>query len=253
MLIPSFTYFKSPPPFKVWRSHPREQSQILITAGIDGDEYVGIKAAQLLIKNYTQTPPLIPLTIIPLVNITGNRAKVSHNPLDGRFPKSIYPGSPFGTSSSRLMHKLSRYTQGIKLWIDLHGGAHNERLPTPFVWADQTNTPIVDKLTSHLLSSFKTITLYSHHTLTPAIPLAQRGISYLVLESGELGQVSQSHLKFHLDSVRSLLSFFYHFSHQSSVSFIPTYTSLHYHKQAPPRNLPRNLLWSSPTYFVTGS
>ncbi|MCE7897977.1 MAG: hypothetical protein DPW11_01280 [bacterium] len=76
-------YFRSAPTPHVWHSHSTQQSRVLITAGVDGDEYDGICAAQALIQSYNLP---IPITIIPIVNIPGYLSHTSYNPLDKRYP-----------------------------------------------------------------------------------------------------------------------------------------------------------------------
>ena len=85
MLNP-LSYFKSAQPFTVWHSHPQKQSRILITAGVDGNEYDGINAAKTLISTYQGN---IPITVIPIVNLAGYHAGTSYNPLDGKYSIAV--------------------------------------------------------------------------------------------------------------------------------------------------------------------
>ncbi|MEI6690956.1 MAG: succinylglutamate desuccinylase/aspartoacylase family protein [bacterium] len=247
-----FTLFKPAPRFQVWHSHPGSKSQVLITAGVDGDEYASIAAAKQLIEQFSTHPPIIPITIIPIVNLAGNKAGVSHNPLDGRFPKTIFPGSPLGTSSSRLMFKLSKYTKGIKLWIDLHGGAHDEEL-NPFIWADKTGNNQVDILTSYLLSSLKATSLYSHNTLTPSLPLSKRKASYLLIECGQLGQTTPPMVNQHISWVNDCIKVLSNQPYNPILAFTPTYSFINYHIGSSPNPHPNNLLWTSPLSHATAS
>lgn len=237
--------FQNPPPFEVWHSHPKEKSRVLITAGVDGDEYVGIKAAWDLLKSYNGT---IPITIIPIVNLAGYQAQTSHNPLDGRYPKRIFPGSSWGTSSSRLMHLLSQYTQNIDLWIDLHGGATYEHL-TPFVWAANTGNNNVDSKTENLLSNLNTIILYQNKsTMAPPLPLAWKGASYILIESGELGKIDKKFVTYHLSIIKTLLN---NLDAKNTPKFVPTYTSLSYQPKLG-NDIPSNTLWYTNSYLVLG-
>ena len=247
MLMTLLTIFKSPPPFEVWHSHAKEKPRVLVTAGVDGDEYAGIEAAKQLINNYKITPPKVPITIIPIVNLAGYHAKTSQNPLDNRYPKHIYPGSHFGTSSSKLMWQLSKYVEGVELWLDLHGGAGDEHL-NPFVWADKTGNPKVDTLTISLLSKLHARTVYSQNTLKPSAILGRRNTSYLILESGEMDKTTKVAVDNHLTWVTTCLT---NLDSPTSTPFTPTYNSVVYHKGSTYKE--ENLLWSSPTYFVTGS
>ena len=216
------TYFRTPPQFDVWHSHPGIQSRVLITAGIDGDEYDGIEAAKSLINTYNGD---IPTTIIPIVNIAGYQAKISQNPLDGRHPKHIYPGNQYGSSSSKLIYQMSKHVSSVELWVDLHGGATDEHL-NPFVWAQKTNNTIVDQRTTRLLSYLKTTTLYTNSTtLPPALPLAEHNTSYIMLESGELGQPTKRNTQRHIDWVSAILK---NLDNEKSQRFTLTYGVVKY-------------------------
>lgn len=223
-----FSYYSSPPTFSVWRSHPHLQSRVLITAGVDGDEYAGIEAAHQLINIYQGQ---VPLTIIPIVNLAGYSAKTSYNPLDRRYPKHIFPGSSWGSSSSRLMHQIAYYTDGIELWIDLHGGATNEHLPHPFIWSSQI-FPVLTYLTGTTLIETS----------------VEKNLPYLLFEAGELGIIETNAVNQHLAWIKQALT---HLYFPALTHFSPTYTHVNYHDTRPP-TLP-NTLWYSPTQHITAS
>ncbi len=244
-MLSLLTYFSSAPSFTVWHSHPNMQSRVLITAGVDGDEYDGIEAAKSLISQYQGD---VPITVIPIVNIAGNQAKMSQNPLDGLYPKHIYPGSKYGSSSSRLMYELAKYTNGIELWVDLHGGATGEHL-NPFVWAQQTNNVTVDRRTTRLLSHLKTTTLFTNSaTLPPANPLAKNNISYILLESGELGRATKRNTQRHIDWVSTILK---NLDNNKPTTFKPTYTQIKFVKHT--IRPTQESLWYSPNLVAIGS
>lgn len=231
------SYFKSAPTLTTWHSHPGIKSRVLITAGIDGDEYAGIAAANKLIKTYKGK---IPITIIPIVNISGNNAGVSWNPFDNRFPKHIFPGSKLGSSSSRLMNQISEVTQGKELWIDLHGGSTDEHL-NPFIWTSYpynfltrlTGTTVVETIT----------------TLVPPRGLKKQKTKYVLLESGELGKVTDNAVKTHLVWVDIILN---NLDKPGIPNWRPTYNTVSYHKFSNQDINDKNLLWYSPTNYVSG-
>ena len=107
---------------------------VTITAGMDGDEYAGIVACHLLYKRYTPSKVKGTIRFLPLVNVAGFRAGTSKSPIDGKYPKFIFPGRANGTHTDELMHWLyETYIKDASLWIDLHGGSTQEKL-TPFIW-----------------------------------------------------------------------------------------------------------------------
>jgi len=203
-----FTYFKESPDFTVWHSHPKQKSEVLITAGVDGDEYEAINLAKEIIRSYNLD---IPITVIPIVNLAGYQSKISYNPLDGRYPKAIFPGSPLGSSSSRLMHEVSKYARGKKLWIDLHSGAIGETL-FPFAWAPN----------SYAALSYLDARILIEKSVSKNLP-------YIMLEAAKLSWV-YSLLK-NLDK-------------PSMPNWHPTYTKLTYTKNIG-QKISKDTLWYS--------
>lgn len=236
------SYFKSAPPFTVWHSHPGEKTRVLVTAGVDGDEYDGINAAKTLIATYQGN---IPITVIPVVNLAGYQAGTSHNPLDGKYPKYIFPGNRWGSSSSRLIYQVAQYTKGIDLWVDLHGGATNEHL-RPFVWAQATHhNSLIDTRTKHFLSHLPATTLYTEKN---TLPFAKVNASYLLFESGELGQATSANTKRHLKWLNLILD---NLDNPSSKKFTPTHTTINYSQNLD--SIPQNYLWYSDRLTAIGS
>ncbi len=122
----------------------RPGKTFLVTAGIDGDEYTGIQAAYELIEVYRKRNFAGRLIVIPIVNVPGFEAGCSENPLDGQFPKSVFPGKENDSPTERLVDWLARsYVSESYVWFDLHSGALNERL-NPFLWTYETGVASVD-------------------------------------------------------------------------------------------------------------
>lgn len=210
------TYFRQSPKFEVWHSHPLLQSKVLITAGVDGDEYQAIDLARQIISNYNLSTPI---TVIPIVNIAGYQAKTSYNPLDGRYLKYIYPGSRFGSSSSRLMHQVSLLTRDKSLWLDLHCAATGETL-FPFAWAS----------TEHPTLSHLDIPILLESSVDKKMP-------YIMLEGGNFTQV-QTIIK-NLES--PVIS-----------DWKPTYTTISSEKNVG-QKIPANTLWYTHNLIFTAS
>jgi uncharacterized protein len=163
---------------------------ILITAGMDGDEYAGIEAAKELIKIYQNKNISGRLIIIPLVNIPGYEIGHSRNPLDGKYPKRIYPGKPNGTTSERIIWWIhNKYIKYSDVWIDLHSGATDEML-TPFVCAYQTGNIKVDQMTQSIIQTINSDTAVCQ-LIKPwqkIFDIAKNNCSFLIFESGDSGK-----------------------------------------------------------------
>lgn len=183
----------------------KKRKTILITAGIDGDEYAGIEAAYRLINDFEKLKTDYRLIIIPLVNIFGNKEGVSHNPRDGRYPKYIYPGKKNGSSSEQLIFHLDKFISQSFLWIDLHSGSKDERL-NPFIWIWQTKNKNINDFTLSSISNFQNDEIiYQKNSFKKVEELAKRNIAYIMFESGELGEKKEDSIKKHIDWVKKIV------------------------------------------------
>ena len=228
IMINILTYFKTAPNFEIWHSHPGQVSEVIITAGMHGDELSSIEAARSLISTYHGN---IPITVVPILNLEGFKQGTSYNPLDSKDPIYLYPGVSYGSSSSKLMYKISKLTKGKKLWIDLHGGAKDEYLK-PFIWASTSHPAL-----SHL----------SGRTLVE--PTYAKDLPYFIFEAGELGQIDPKSVALQLSWIQQVLE---NMGKTGKPNWRPTYTSLIYDKNIGQDKNAENFLWSSPTHYISG-
>ncbi len=185
----------------------RPGKTLLVTGGMDGDEYAGIEAAKQIADQYKAGNFSGRLIVIPIVNVAGFKNKSSQNPLDGKFPKNIYPGRSWGSSTSRLVHRLStNFVSQADVWHDLHGGASDERL-IPFVWLFETGVSEVDALTRTLIERLDTDKIVFERTGRFSKPgqLARQGKNYIMAESGELGQRDEAAIARHIAWVETTM------------------------------------------------
>ncbi len=207
---------------EVWQTGTSTPGKnILITAGIDGDELAGIEAAKNLIEHFKKQPQSSgQITIIPIVNTVGYKAQTSRNPTDNKYPKYIYPGSPFGTASEKLIWWLSqKFVKNSSFWIDLHGGSSNEEI-IPYTYFFESANKLVQETTKKLLSTCPTETILlipPEHWDKPK-KIANDGCTYVLNESGYGGkndtEAIQSHVDFTLTMVETFFSSNHTFSHK---------------------------------------
>jgi uncharacterized protein len=161
---------------------------VVITAGVDGDEYTGIETAKQLIRKFSRESVLCGrVIIIPIVNVSGYTAKTSINPHDNVYPKHIYPGNRNGTESERIIAWLtSEYLDKAHVWIDLHGGDTHEKLK-PFVWGYQTRvSKINERATQIVQATGAERTIYQKNFRWGKVEhLAKKGCAYVVFECGD--------------------------------------------------------------------
>lgn len=186
----------------------RPGKTLLITGGMDGDEYAGIEAAKRLATEFETRTFSGRLMIIPTVNVPGFEAGVSYNPLDQRFPKFVFPGRARGSSTEQLIHWLNtNYISQADMWYDLHGGASDEQL-TPFLWTYRTNIKKVDALSEKLHQIVPANIILDENAgwFTKARALARREINYVIAESGELGTVKEEDVERHVIWAKCIMS-----------------------------------------------
>lgn len=176
--------------------------KILITAGMDGDEYVAIAAAKKLL-----TKKLKNVTIIPIVNKEGYKRGFSFNPLDYTFPKHVFPGKEKGSPTERLMYRLAtEYIYKCNIWIDLHGGAKDEQL-YPFIHIGKPKSKELMKLTNAVILQFpnETIILDKDGIWPFTRQLDKKCILYIRFEAGEKGKIEKKWVDTHLTWIQKAI------------------------------------------------
>lgn len=171
---------------------------LLVTAGLDGDEYAGIQAAYALIKHYAEKEFAGRLIVLPIVNMPGFLAETSKNPLDGKFPKYIFPGSADGTATERLMHAVAQYAYDADLWLDLHSGAITETT-RPLLWTYTTGNTSIDECTRAFYSTSQASTVIQEPTFRGGMAevLKKHDTAYVLAESGGRGEQTQTDIDRH--------------------------------------------------------
>lgn len=180
---------------------------VLLTGGMDGDEYAGILACREIITRYHAGNFRGRLIVIPVVNPAGLAARTSRNPEDGKFPKLLTIGNPRGSATERLIHLIHRtYVPQALSWIDLHGGAITERLH-PFQWFYRTGSSVVDALAESMVSAAPADTVIFEQTRSwyRARELSRVPCLYAVFESGGLGLQDQPSVNRHSSWVTAVM------------------------------------------------
>ncbi|MCX6820164.1 MAG: succinylglutamate desuccinylase/aspartoacylase family protein [Candidatus Adlerbacteria bacterium] len=161
---------------------------LLVTAGLDGDEYAGIEAAYAAAEKYSDGNFSGRLIILPLVNMPGFEAGVSHNPLDKKFPKYCIPGRAHGSPTERLMYYIVQTcARSAVLWLDLHSGARDE-ITTSCLWNDITGVPEVDARGELFTQHSGALAAVREHAGRRSKALAAYDCAYVLAESEDATQ-----------------------------------------------------------------
>lgn len=181
---------------------------VTITAGMDGDEYAGIEAAHILSDALNKEQIHGKIRILPIINIFGNIKQTSFSPIDHKYPKRAFPGSPKGTHTEQLMHWL--YMSQIRdsdLWIDLHGGATDEIL-TPFIWLYQSKNIRIRQFQKRMMEHTSSpIVVYDRHPfMSYSSFLDSQHIAHVILECGDQGTKRKADIDMHVTWTNEILS-----------------------------------------------
>ncbi len=180
---------------------------LLVTAGMDGDEYAGIAAAHEIARRFSSRSFSGKLVIIPIVNMPGFMNESSHNPIDGKFPKMLFPGNVNGSSTEQLVAPLAPHAFAADCWLDLHGGAITEGL-NPFLWLHRTGHREMDSRIDQIVSAniADRILVESCQMGTKAAQLAKHGCMYVVAESGSRGNRGVVDVERHVRWAEAIMS-----------------------------------------------
>lgn len=162
---------------------------LVVTAGMDGDEYAGIAAAYEVIDRYADGNFAGRLVVIPMVNVPGFMAECSQNPIDGLFPKNLFPGRSNGSATERLVHWLkTTWFDGADCVFDCHGAAITEGL-NPFLWLYRSGSLGADLIDAVAQRSGAELIVQEQVGMgTKAHALAKHGCAYILAESGGAGK-----------------------------------------------------------------
>lgn len=186
----------------------KEGKTLLVTAGVDGDEYASIDAAYTLIKEFQQRAFSGRLITIPIINIPGFFDEVSFNPMDKKYPKFIYPGKKDGSPTERMMYWLhTNFVLKSDVWLDLHGGSLTERI-VPFLWIYQTKNKQGNDITNRVIDE-ASVDIAACITASPfgkAALLAKHNISYIIAESGHSAERKNTSIAKHVSWVKTTMA-----------------------------------------------
>ncbi len=117
-----------------WMEGSKPGKTLIVTAGVHGNEYVGIQALQELIHSIRPQELSGRVLIIPVVNESGFYKGTHLVPEDGKNLNRCFPGSVQGSLTDRMAYSLESFLYGKADFIlDLHGGGVTESM-TPLVF-----------------------------------------------------------------------------------------------------------------------
>ncbi|MDG2256772.1 MAG: M14 family metallopeptidase [Opitutaceae bacterium] len=125
---------------------------LLITAGIHGDEYEGMVAIRKLIGSIDNNNLRGRLTLVPVVNESAFalRSRTGEDELD---LARTCPGKDDGTTTERVAHELSQLIEDSDYYIDLHTGGSIMQVD-PLVGYNLVSDSSILEIQQHMARAF---------------------------------------------------------------------------------------------------
>lgn len=160
---------------------------LVVLAGEHGCEYCGIFAAVRVIKEVQPENIRGTLVILPLANPPAFEERALFvNPIDVVNLYASYPGSPDGTISYIMAHRIfSEVTSIANYLIHLHGADYNESL-IPFNYYARTGNSSVDSMSRKLASCFPVDYVLETERASDVTSGSPKGTSYAASAAGTL-------------------------------------------------------------------
>ncbi len=180
---------------------------LLVTAGMDGDEYAASEAALRLIDALDPARLAGRVMVCPILDPLSFEALHSQNPLDGLFLKHVFPGDLEGKPTQRLAHFVyHNFVIQSDAWIDLNAVEVSED-STPYVWTYQGQDALINEQNAIMLkySGASTALLNPPYTWDPAPNATTANTALLISQAGRRHQTEESAVDFHLSVIRNVL------------------------------------------------
>jgi len=114
-------------------SGPSDGKTIFLSAGVHGDEINGIEILQRFINNLDVTALKGTIIFLPLINVSGFKAKDRCVQYDGKDLNRCFPGDDKGTVSEQIAHTIfQEVVSRCEFGVDIHdSGKGSVLLPHP--------------------------------------------------------------------------------------------------------------------------
>ena len=178
-----------------------------LIAGVHGDEYDGILAAQEIARELDPHSLAGNIVVVPVANPLAFRGCIRKTPEDGKDLNRVFPGKPDGTVTERLAALLcDGVLSGSDLVFSLHGGTTTGSL-TP--WIEFLEVP--DEVGTATFAAAKASNFPDLIAL-PYLPgvlqtaLAERRIPTIEGEVGGRGITERSNVEYYKQRIQDVLA-----------------------------------------------
>ena len=187
----------------------KQGKTILITAGVHGCEYPGIKTAIELASQINPKDVSGNIIIIPIVNTEGfEKRSAGVTPEDKKNILRVFPGNENGTISDKIAHVITNeLISKADYYFDLHGGDLHEDLVPHMYYPAQANEEVVDKcieIAKYFNVSYYVPSNNKNGTFTSAAIYSN--LPSLLIERGGCGLCKEEDVKKYKDDILNILN-----------------------------------------------
>ena len=176
---------------------------LVITAGIHGDEYEGVRAIFDLVEQLNPASMAGDLICVPVANPPAFWAVSRCSPLDGRNLARVFPGSGVGSITEAIAYTIDReILVHADFFLDLHSAGVRFLMPT-MVGYDAT-----DARAEAAARIFGAPVIWAHNVVAPGRSVSAasaRGIPWLYTEARGAGRVHPADLAVYRRGILNLL------------------------------------------------
>ncbi len=171
--------------------------RIVVTAGVHGDEYEGVRAIAELQQLLSPNDLHGTLLLIPVVNPPAFHAGTRISPLDGVNLNRVFPGNPEGSISEQLaalfFDTLVRGADGL---IDMHSGGTRYLFHPQAGYYQIANQPALSGRSQAIAEAFGVDLVWevTHRTGVLSFEAMQAGIVSIGVEIGGNGRCEAAHV-----------------------------------------------------------
>ncbi|GAB4575574.1 MAG: succinylglutamate desuccinylase/aspartoacylase family protein [Anaerolineae bacterium] len=180
---------------------------LLVTAGMDGDEYTAVEAALRLIDVLNPKQLRGRVIICPVLDPLSFEALHRQNPLDGLFVRDQFPGDLNGKPTQRLAHFLyHNFVLNADLWVALEAPDTAE-VTIPYVFTYQGDDAHVNEGNRLALNQSGAVLGLLHPPVEwpPALHSMVANTNLLVSTAGNRHQIDEEAVQAHLKVVYATL------------------------------------------------
>jgi predicted deacylase len=186
----------------------REGKTMLVTAGIHGGEYLGIRAATLLAATLTPRDVAGRVVVLHCCNpgaFFAHRAFVV--PEDGKNLNAVFPGDPEGSLAERIAHVIATaFIPVADVHVDIHCGDIPETLVSHVYYSDSADPAVNEASREMALASGADYAVPARGMKGPSHVACQRGIPSVLIERGASGLWSEEEAQRYVRQLRGVLA-----------------------------------------------